>query len=219
MSEYCPYAGGYTCASSPMSAAEFASQYGEWADYASGQLLWPTSLILAQWSIESEWGEWDICDVGCPANNPGNTSCYGAYCNDCPDGAGSYGGLCAGVVDGYVGWASNNIAVDGSTYANYVADAYINGVTLPYQNTYGCVPGGGTTFEPGLQAACAALGASNWAGSDYCYCGNGLGTECCSDGNYAGQTLYSRAVNYFGSTGLASGPIPDSCFTEHCSNP
>lgn len=214
MSTWCPYAGGFPCATSPMSSSEFETTYGVWANYASTTLQWPVSLILAQWSIESSWGTADICTTGCPTNNPGNAGCYGSYCSTVTCGLASYPGLCSGVIDGYVGFAQNNSDAPGitATYAQYVASAYQNGFTIPSKNGYGCLPGAGQHFT-GLQAACAALGSSEWASSDYCYCGSEIGIACCSAGNYAGQTLYQRAVNDFGNQGIVAGAsAPSECF-------
>ena len=99
----------------------------------------------------------DICS---PYYNPGNvvSSSTGKEV--------TYNGLCDGVKNGYVAWAENNDARDGSneTYSNLVNNAYQLGYTIPSSNNWGCLPGAGTVFQgeldnvDGLQAACAALG-------------------------------------------------------------
>lgn len=89
----------YTCAS--LSAADFISKHVEFARYASYQLKWPVSLILAQWSIESSWGKYDICS---PCNNSGNT---GSPSGGCPSK--QYSDLCQGVANGYIAFAKNNL--------------------------------------------------------------------------------------------------------------
>lgn len=226
MGVYCPYGGNYSCASSPMTASEFESTYSEWADYASGQLGWPKSLILAQWSIESSWGKEHICDSGCAYNNPANvTTCEGANCSTCTASNviwPAWPGLCAGVPQGYVQWAQNNKVLHNNpynySYAQWVANAYTNGFEIPAELTqHVCLPGAKRSFGPGLQAAAAALGSSGWAGSDYAYCSSGRGTACCGDSTaYAGMTVYDRAVNYFGSTGVTSASLPSVCYPSSC---
>lgn len=175
-----------------LSASNFINRYVEFARYASYQLKWPVSLILAQWSIESNWGQVDICS---PCNNPGNTY---PPSGGCPSR--QYPDLCQGVTDGFINFAKTNYDHSGSgkTYAKLVADASSSeSFTIPNSNNYGCLPGAGTTIYGNVKAACAALGSSGWAETDYCYCSSGTGISCCSGSNWAGQTLYQRVSNYF----------------------
>jgi len=182
----------YQCPTQPLSPTDFINNYVEFARYASYQLKWPVALILAQWSIESNWGLVDICD---PCNNPANT---GRPTGNCP--CTQYSDLCDGVSIGYISFAQNNYDHSGSgkTYANLVADAFSSGsFTIPNSNNYGCLPGAGTNVIGDLKPACAALGSSGWAQTDYLYCSAGTGPSCCNNSNWAGQTLYERAINYF----------------------
>jgi hypothetical protein len=61
----------------------------------------------------------------------------------------------------------NAIDGNGRTATQYVRDAYLNGYTIPYSNTYGNIPGAGTVLPKGFRAACAAMGAMGWAESNY----------------------------------------------------
>lgn len=186
-----------------LSAQNFDNIYIAFADWASGKCQIPEALIITQWYLESGKGSADICT---PYNNPAN---YGVSGPDNP-----YPDICTGVNQGYIApmTDTSKFAVsasdgNGRTAAQYIYDAYNYGYTVPATNGYGSIPGAGTHFPSGFQAACAAMGAMGWAESFYYTSGDSPAT--------AGNILMNWYNMYFASlvstTWIGYGVAPSCC--------
>ncbi len=188
---------------SQLSPDTFNTIYGTFADWASGVLGIPLALVVTQWYLESGKGSVDICSG---YNNPAN---YGVSGPQNP-----YPSICAGANSGYIQPMSNTSLfsvsasdANGRTAARYISDAFYNGYTIPPTNGYGSIPGAGTPFPAGFQAACAAMGAMGWAQSNYYTSGDSPQT--------AGNILMNWYNDYFTSlisnTTIGSGKQPSCC--------
>ncbi|MDA8026002.1 MAG: hypothetical protein M0T78_05615 [Actinomycetota bacterium] len=193
---------GSTCTSS-ISSSDFWNIYGPFVNWASEILVVQESPIATQWYFESGQG---ACGIVCPYNNPANYGGSGP--------ANTYTDICAGVQDGYIDPFSDTslfavTASDGNgrTAAQYIEDAWNNGFTVPPTNGYVSVPGAGTSFGPGFDAACAALGAMGWAQSNYYTSGDSP--------NSAGNIIMNWNNTYFSSLfpvgDIGFGAVPPSC--------
>lgn len=188
---------------SQLSPGSFISTYGGFADWASGMLGIPLALVVTQWYMESGKGAYDICSG---YNNPAN---YGVSGPQNP-----YPSICAGADSGYIQPMSNTSLfhvsasdANGRTAARYISDAFNKGYTIPPANGYGSIPGAGTKFPAGIQAACAAMGAMGWAQSNYYTAGDSPQT--------AGNILMNWYSSYFATlivnTVIGSGKQPSCC--------
>lgn len=149
---------------SELSPDEFNNTYGMFAEWVSGVLGIPVALVETQWYHESGKGSVDICSS---CNNPAN---YGTW----PGHVTCYPDICTGADSGYIQPMSNSSLfaisasdANGRTAAQYIENAFYNGYTIPPTNRYGSIPGAGTSFPSGFQAACASMGAMGWAESNY----------------------------------------------------
>lgn len=103
-----PIGGGCSSPSSSPSCGhysicDFVSEYEDWAFFAECMMTTPipASLILAQWGIESGWGEGDICNCHNPANQ-GSSCGVGSTCS-----VSGYKELCfCSLLDGVTSYAN-----------------------------------------------------------------------------------------------------------------